>query len=103
VILVDARCTILPERRSDFVREVREIIPLVRREAGCIRYEFMADVGDAEVFHFIEVWESQKHLDDHLVLPHMQEYFATTTPWHAAPTVLFIYETSSSRSITMSG
>jgi quinol monooxygenase YgiN len=101
MILVDAHCTIVPERHSDFIREVQEITPTVRKEAGCIRYELVADVHAPGVFHFIEEWESQKHLDEHLVRPHMQSYFAKTARWHSAPTGLKIYEIRSSRSITM--
>ena len=101
MLLVDAQCSILPERLHDFTGEVRKIIPLVRREAGCCRYELFSDIAVPGIFHFIEEWESKKHLDDHLAQPHMQEYFAKTDPWHSSPTQLKIYEILSSRSIVM--
>jgi quinol monooxygenase YgiN len=100
MILVDARCTIIPDRREDFIREVKKIIPAVRREAGCNRYELFSDSLVPGIFHFIEEWESRKHLDDHLAQPHMQEYFAITRPYHASPALLTIYEIRSSRSVT---
>jgi quinol monooxygenase YgiN len=99
MILVDARCTLVPERRVDFIREVKKIMPAVRRESGCIRYELFSDCCVPGIFHFIEEWESRKHLDDHLAQPHMQEYFAITGPWHASPAQLTIYEIRSSRSV----
>jgi quinol monooxygenase YgiN len=101
MILVDARCTISLERQSDFVWAAQEIIPVVRREAGCIRYDLAADICGPGVFHFIEEWESQALLDRHLAQPHMQDYFAKTAPWHSAPTELTLYEILSSRSVTM--
>jgi quinol monooxygenase YgiN len=101
MILVDARCTLVPGRQREFVREVQKILPVVRSEAGCTRYELVADPSSPAVMHFLEEWESQRHLDDHLARPHMQEFFAKTAPWHAAPTELKIYEVLSSRSITM--
>jgi quinol monooxygenase YgiN len=101
MILVDARCTISPERQGDFVRAAQEIMPLVRREAGCSRYELAADVCSPGVFHFIEEWESQELLDKHLAQPHMQDYFAKTAPWHAGPIELTLYDILSSRSVTM--
>jgi quinol monooxygenase YgiN len=101
MILVDARCTILPERREDFLREVRRIVPVVRKEAGCSRYDLLGDSSDPATFHFIEAWESQDHLDSHLTEPHMEEYFALTGPWRACPTLLTIYEVGSWRSITI--
>jgi len=91
---------ILPGRQEDFVREARKIKTIVQKEAGCTRYELLADASDAGVFHFIEEWESQEHLDKHLVQPHMLEYFAKTLLWHAAPTELIIYEVVGSRSVT---
>ena len=101
MILVDACCAIVPERHSDFIGEVQKIIPAVRAETGCIRYELVADVHVPGVFHFIEEWESQKHLDEHITRPHMRAYFAKTAPWLSAPTALKIYEVRSSRSMTM--
>lgn len=103
MILVDARCTIAPGRESEFTREVRSIIPEVRREAGCIRYEFFTDAFLPGVFHFIEEWESRKHLDNHIAQPHMQNYFERTACCHSAPIELALYEVSSSQSMTMNG
>ncbi len=101
MILVDACCAIVPERHSDFIREVQKIIPTVQKESGCIRYELVVDVHVPGAFHFIEEWESQKHLDEHITQPHMQVYFAKTASWHSAPTALKIYEVRSSRSMTL--
>jgi len=101
MILVDARCAILPEREHDFIAEVQKIIPIVRRENGCIRYELFTGVHVSGVFHFIEEWESEKHLDNHIAQSHMQDYFAKTALWHSSPTQLKIYEILSSQSITM--
>ena len=86
---------------SDFIREVQAIVPFVIREPGCTRYELVADVQFSGVFHFIEEWESQRHLDDHIARRHMKEFFAKTGPWQSSPTGLTIYEVSSSQSITM--
>ena len=101
MLLVDAQCSILPERNNDFLRQARKIIPLVRSEAGCLRYDLFSDLAVPGIFHFIEEWESKKHLDDHLAQPHMQEYFVKTDPWHLSPTQLKMYEILSSRSIVM--
>jgi quinol monooxygenase YgiN len=101
MILVDARCSIVPDRHREFIREVQAIIPIVRNESGCIRYELVADVLADGVFHFIEEWESQKHLDEHIQKPHMRAYFAKTSSWHSYPAQLKIYRILSSRSVMM--
>lgn len=100
MILVDAECFIAPEYRGDFIREVRKIIPAVRSENGCTRYELVVGIsGDS--YHFLEEWASRKHLDEHIAQPHMREYFARTTPWQAAPSRLTIYEVADRETVTM--
>jgi quinol monooxygenase YgiN len=100
MILVDAECFIAPEHRGDFIREVKKIVPTVRRENGCTRYELVVGIsGDS--YHFLEEWASRKHLDEHITQPHMQEYFAKTNPWQASPTLLKIYDVASTESVTM--
>ena len=101
MIVVTARCRILPESRVGFIEEVRRIVPLVCGEDGCIRYELVSDVFDPDTFLFIEAWESQKHLDGHLACRHMKEYFTKTAPYHSAPTELVIYEIQTMRSVTL--
>ena len=100
MILVDAECFIVTERRGDFIREIRKIIPTVLRENGCTRYELMLGIS-GESYHFLEEWESRQHLDGHLAQPHMQEYFQKTTPWHSAPTRMKIYEIASTEPVTL--
>jgi quinol monooxygenase YgiN len=94
MLLVSARCRVDPEHFRDFVDQVNQIIPLVRAEPGCSRYELHADVFDQGLFVFCEEWMSQKHLDVHITTPHMQDHFAKSAPWMAAPTELTIYEVS---------
>ena len=101
MLLVDAQCTIIPDRREDFLREVHSIIPVVRKEAGCTRYDLVADIVNPTIFHFIEEWESQRYLDEHLTQPHMKDYFAKTSKCHAVPTLLKVYEVSGSKSVTI--
>lgn len=100
MILVDAECFVTPEHRGDFIREVKKIIPTVKKENGCTRYELVVGIS-GESCHFLEEWTSRKHLDEHIAQPHMLEYFAKTNPYHASPTLLKIYEIASTESITL--
>jgi quinol monooxygenase YgiN len=101
MIVVDAQVTPVPDRYREFVEEVQKILPVVCSEAGCSRYALSAEISSPMTVHFLEEWESQRHLDEHLAAPHMQEFFARTASWHAAPTVLRIYEVHAWRSMTM--
>jgi len=101
MILVNARCSILPEKRAEFINEVHRIMAVVRKENGCIRYDLVSDVSDPDIFYFIEEWESKRHLDAHLERSHMIAYFAKTSACHSAPTDLTIYEIKSCETIKL--
>ena len=102
MLLVSARCRVHPEHCRDFIDQVNRIIPLVRAEPGCMRYELHTDVFEQGLFVFCEEWESQKHLDDHIATPHLQDHFATCGGWMAAPTELTVYEVSGHRTVVLS-
>ena len=101
MIVVNAKCRIHPGERAGFIEEVRRIIPLVRNEKGCRRYELLADVFHPDEFLFVEEWESQEHLDDHLTCHHMQDYFGKTASCHSAPPELTIYDVNACRSVKL--
>jgi len=101
MLLVAARCRVHPAHRQNFIHQVDRIIPLVRAEPGCSRYELYADVFDEGRFVFCEEWETQKHLDDHIATPHMQAHFAKSAEWMAAPTELTLYEVSGFRNVVL--
>ncbi len=101
MLLVAARCRVHPAHRQDFIHQVERIIPLVRAEPGCARYELHANVFDAGLFVFCEEWECQKHLDDHIATPHMQAHFAKCAEWMAAPTELTLYEVSGVQTVVL--
>ncbi len=98
MLLVAARCRVHLDYCQNFANQVDRIIPLVRAEPGCIRYELHANVFESGLFIFCEEWASQKHLDDHIATPHMQEHFAKCAEWLAAPTELTLYEVSTIQS-----
>ena len=101
MLLVTARCRIHQDNFDDFADQVEKIIPLVRAESGCSRYELHADVFEHGLFIFHEEWESQKHLDDHIASSHMQNYFTKTTEWMTAPIELTLYEVSGVQSVEL--
>ncbi len=102
MLLVAARCRVHPAHYGHFVSQVEQIIPRVRAEPGCTRYELHADVLEEGLFIFSEEWESQKHLDVHLATTHMQDHFARCAEWMAAPTELSVYEVSGVKNVVLS-
>ncbi len=101
MLLIAARCRIHPEHCEDFALQVERIIPLVRAEPGCRRYELHANVFEEGLFVFNEEWETQAHLDVHIATSHMREHFALCADWMAAPTELTVYEVSGCRTVVL--
>ena len=70
-------------RRDDFLAAFRELVPLVRAEAGCLEYGPAVDLETPisgqppnrdDVVTVVEKWESLAALQDHLAAPHMLRY-----------------------------
>ena len=70
-------------RRDDFLAAFRDLVPLVRAEAGCLEYGAAVDL-DAPIsgqppvrddaVTVVEKWESVAALRDHLAATHMLAY-----------------------------
>lgn len=85
MIYVIATIEVAAGRRDDFLAEFRRIVPLVRREQGCLEYGPTVDVPTKiaaqgavreNAVTIIEKWESLETLEAHLAAPHMVEYRA---------------------------
>jgi quinol monooxygenase YgiN len=72
-----------PGRRTEFLNEFWQIVPEVRQEAGCIRYEPTIDLETLltnqadprpSTVVILETWSSLDALEAHLIAPHMQIY-----------------------------
>lgn len=80
MIFVIAESVLTDGCREEFINIVKENIPLVRAEDGCISYTLTGDCdsglsaqikSSANSVTFVECWESVAHLKAHLQAPHM--------------------------------
>ncbi|NMA41899.1 MAG: antibiotic biosynthesis monooxygenase [Oligosphaeraceae bacterium] len=78
---VIARMSVKPGKMSELLKLLEALVPQVRAEEGCIRYEVCLDadskigVGpDKQALTILETWESEAHLEAHLAAPHMATY-----------------------------
>lgn len=85
MIHVLATINVAPGRRADVLTHFLAMIPAVRAEAGCLRYEPCLDVPvqlplptaqRSDTFVVVEAWESEAHLRAHLETPHVVAYSA---------------------------
>jgi quinol monooxygenase YgiN len=83
VIHVIATIELPPGKRAEFLDLFRQVVPLVRQEAGCLEYGPTVDVATQlpaqtgprdNVVTVVEQWDSLAALEAHLAAPHMQDY-----------------------------
>ena len=83
MIFVVAESVLADGCREEFINIVKENIPLVRAEDGCISYTLTCDCesglsaqikGGENSVTFVECWESVEHLKAHLQAPHMNVF-----------------------------
>jgi quinol monooxygenase YgiN len=53
------------------------LVPLTRKEEGCIQYAVHTAKDNPAQFVIYESWRSQTALDVHLAMPYMKEFMAT--------------------------
>ena len=63
----------VPGKREEYIESLKAegIVDAVRREDGCIRYDYYFSEGDPDEILLIEAWESKKHQEIHIEQPHM--------------------------------
>ncbi len=62
---------------GDFLlSELSKLLEPTKKEDGCYKYDLHRDNNDPDFFVFYEIWESKKHLDDHMKTPHIVAYMA---------------------------
>ncbi len=69
--------------KKDFLKILKENVPHVKAEKGCLAYEPAVDLASGlpvqgqvreDVVTIVEAWESMEALFGHLKMPHMDSY-----------------------------
>ena len=62
-------------KREAFVEKAKAegIVDEIRKENGCIRYDYYYSEKDPNEILLIEEWESKEHQQIHIGLPHMDQ------------------------------
>ena len=60
-------------KREEYIERLKSegIVDEVRKEDGCIRYDYYLSEKDPDEILLIEAWESKKHQEIHIEQPHM--------------------------------
>ena len=60
--------------RENFIREVQQsgVLDVIRREDGCLTYEYYCSAAKEDQVLLIEKWAAEKQQKTHLNQPHME-------------------------------
>lgn len=85
--------SVKPEKRKELYQTILPLLDSIRREKGCLTYNFYSDARDSCESLLLGEWESETDLKDHLKSAH----FGLLS---AAISVLARHETMKSRVLT---
>ena len=86
LVYVMALVTGKDETKNALAQELSAVVPLVRQEEGCLRYDLHQSAESKPEFMFYEIWQSDEALAAHSVAPHMKEMRERVKDLVAAPT-----------------
>jgi quinol monooxygenase YgiN len=94
MVHVVARMEIKKGQMEKMLAILDRLVPIVRAEAGCIRYEVCQDANvgigapaNPQALTIVEAWESPEHLSAHLATPHMAAFRDEAGPLREGATV----------------
>ena len=67
-----ARFLARPGREAELAPVLTALIRPTRREIGCYQYDLLVNPADARDFCFVERWEDDAALDEHLATEHVR-------------------------------
>lgn len=67
----------VPGKREEYINTLNKegIVDAIRKEDGCICYDYYFSEKDPDEILLIEMWESKKHQEIHIGQPHMSRLF----------------------------
>jgi len=85
MIRVVAHITAKPNKIDETRQVLEGFIEPTRKEKGCNLYELHQNLADPTDFTFIEEWESDEDLENHLQSHHIESAFSTIAEICSAP------------------
>jgi quinol monooxygenase YgiN len=74
MIIVFATVTLKVGKNQEFIDFSKNLIENTRLEEGCIGYKLYNDCESHDLFVFVEKWEDEKALNDHMETPHFKNF-----------------------------
>ena len=80
------------ERLAEAQGAMARVMVATRAEAGCVQYNYAADLLDPGLIRVSEVWDSRAQLTAHLQTPHMQQWVEERTGLGLSERAIIVYE-----------
>jgi quinol monooxygenase YgiN len=74
-----------PELFDEACAVMASIVPIVRQEDGCIRFDFYTAENDRSGIYGIEIWRDEAALKGHSKQPHMMSFREKLKPTMSGP------------------
>ena len=79
-VVILARFVAREGMETELIETLAALMPLTRREEGCIRYELNQQVDKPRVVTYVEKFSSQAAVDLHAATDYIKSYFANDAP-----------------------
>ncbi len=90
MLTVIAKIKSKPEKMEETKAVLEGLIAPTREENGCVQYDMHQDSADSSLFFFYENWESKEHLDKHLQMPYLKDFFSKEASLLSQPVELHL-------------
>ena len=80
------------ERLAEAQDAMARVLVATRAEAGCVQYNYAADLLDPGLIRVSEVWEGRAQLTAHLQTPHMQQWVEERAALGLSERAITVYE-----------
>ncbi|CEG58526.1 putative quinol monooxygenase [Legionella fallonii] len=83
--------TAKPGMIDQLVKEATKLVPLTKKEAGCLRYELHRSLTHPEILFFIERFQSREALDLHAKATYVRNFLDNLVPKLVSNTKISLY------------
>ena len=92
MIIVVGQFRLPAQRLVEAQDAMARVMVATRAEAGCIQYNYAADLLDVGLIRVSEVWETREQLTAHLKTPHMQKWVEERAGLGLSERAITVYE-----------
>ncbi len=90
MLTVIAKLLAKENKLEDAIVIFKNLIPTTIQEKGCVQYDLKQDTENANLFFFVEKWETKADLEAHLNNKHMITFKEVVPELLASPLEIFI-------------